>query len=465
MHDDPAMDLEAVLAHVRNGMIPPAIYSDPEVFALERERVFGQSWMYLAHESEIPHPGDYVVRRIVDDSFIVARDDGGTIGVHANVCRHRGMQVCRTERGNASHFRCPYHAWTYKNTGALVGLPFHKDAYGGDAVLDRAELRLASPPHVAIHRGMIFATLDPDATTLRDQLGGFAFYLDFYANQSDAGLEVSAPQRWLIDANWKIAAENFAGDTYHTPHTHASVVDIGLFREPKAHKRKEGALYFAGGGGGTTYRLPSTDLAENLAYIGYPPEMIARMRDTWTPEQQAMAGRHQFMPSAATFVPNLSFVHNWPQVSADGLIAPFISIRLWQPVSATQTEVLSWFAVDTLAPAWFKEASYKAYVMCFGSSGMFEQDDVENWTSITSASRGQFARRILLNSRMGLGPDGTTLREPIVGWPAPGRAFTGFGEYNQRELLRLWAGYLEGPPRPRLEPVPDIPVRAQASIR
>jgi hypothetical protein len=166
------------------------------------------------------------------------------------------------------------------------------------------------------------------------------------------------------------------------------------------------------------------------------------MRAAWTPEQQAMAGQHQFMPSAATLMPNLSFVHNWPQVNADGLVAPFISIRLWQPISATRTEVFSWFLVDRLAPQWFKDASYKAYLMCFGSSGMFEQDDVENWTSITSVAQGRFAQRLLLNSRMGLQSDGTTLRAPIDGWPAPGRAFTGFGEYNQREILRQWGTYL-----------------------
>ena len=70
------------------------------------------------------------------------------------------------------------------------------------------------------------------------------------------GVELRGPQRWRIKANWKIGAENFAGDSYHTPHTHASVVDIGLFREPKASKRKEGALYQAGPGAGTTYKLP-----------------------------------------------------------------------------------------------------------------------------------------------------------------------------------------------------------------
>ena len=90
--------------------------------------------------------------------------------------------------------------------------------------------------------------------------------------------------------NWKIGAENFAGDSYHTPHTHASVVDIGLFREPTANKRKEGALYFAGGGGGTTYKIPPGDFDHAIAHVGYPPEMAERMRADLD-ERAAGAGR------------------------------------------------------------------------------------------------------------------------------------------------------------------------------
>ena len=436
------VNLESIVEAVNDGMIPPAIYSDEEIFRLERERVFGRSWMYLAHESEIPEPGDYVVRRIVEDSFIVVRDEHGEVRVLANVCLHRGMQVCRAELGNASHFRCPYHAWTYKNTGELVGLPFHEDAFGGDANLSRKEMALMPAPRLAIHRGLIFASLDENAPPLEEHMGGFDYFLDFYVNQSEAGVEVRGPQRWIVDANWKIGAENFSGDSYHTPHTHASVVEIGLFREPKANKRKEGALYFAGGGGGTSYKLPGRDFADNLAYVGYPPEMIERMRARWTPEQQALIADGPFMVSAATLVPNLSLVHNWPVVNTEGQVVPFISIRLWQPISATRTEVISWFAVDKLAPAWFKELSYKAYLMCFGSSGMFEQDDVENFTSLTAVARGQFAQRILLNGRMGLARDGSFLHEPIADWPGPGRAFTGYGEYNQREVLRRWGEWM-----------------------
>ncbi len=439
---------EAVEA-IRGGKIPSGIYSDDTYFEKERELLFPRTWQYLAHESEIPEPGDYVVRRVLDDSFIVVRDETDQVRVLLNMCRHRGMQVCRAEIGNASHFRCPYHAWTYSNTGELVGVPFHGDAYGGDQILDRTTKNLVSPPRMDTYRGLIFIALDPNAPDLQDYFGGFEFFLDLYLHQSDEGAEVRGPQRWLVQANWKIAAENFSGDSYHTPHTHASVVEIGLFREPKAHKRKEGALYFVGRGGGTTYKLPSDDLDENLAHIGYPPEMVERMRRVWSPAQKQLAGPSQFMVSASTLFPNLSFVHNWPQVNADGLVVPFVSIRLWQPLGPTQTEVLSWFAVDKSAPQWFKDASYRAYLMCFGSTGMFEQDDVENWTSITSVTRGHLARRTLLDNSMGLDASGGLRRDPVGDWPGPGRAFTGFGEYGQREILGLWTQYLTGAPDPQ----------------
>jgi phthalate 3,4-dioxygenase subunit alpha len=438
-----SVDIAAVVAELERGLVPPAVYCDEELFDLERERIFARSWCFLAHESEIPERGDYVLRRIVDDSFIVVRDEDAQVQVLYNMCRHRGMQVCRAEQGNTSHFRCPYHAWTYKNTGALVGVPYHKAAYGGDEQLPRSEIRLVSAPRVAIHRGMIFASLNEDAPDLEEYLGGFAFFLDLYVGQSEAGIEVRGPQRWRVKANWKIAAENFCGDSYHTPHTHASIVEVGLFPEPKAKKRRESVLYYADVGGGTTYKLPTQDARQNLQSIGYPQEMVERMLSIWSPDQQRFVGEHAFMVSAATIFPNLSFVHNWPRVNEDDLIVPFTSIRLWQPVSATETEIYSWFAVDRLAPDSFKEASYKGYLMCFGVSGMFEQDDVENWTSITNVARGQLAKRIPLNNTMGLSADRSGPRiAPVADWPGPGRAFMGLGEYNQRDFLARWGGQM-----------------------
>jgi phthalate 3,4-dioxygenase alpha subunit len=449
------IDIPALVAQVRRGMIPAHIYGDPEVFAAERDRLFARSWIFLAHESEIPAPGDYVVRRVLADSFIVVRDETGVVRVLFNMCLHRGMQVCRAEMGNASHFRCPYHAWTYRNDGRLAGLPFHADAYGGEDGFARENQSLLPAPALGIYNGLIFVSLDSGAPPLREYLGDFAFYLDFYTRQSAAGIELRGPQRWRVKSNWKIGAENFAGDSYHTPHTHASVVDIGLFREPKASKRKEGALYTAGPGAGTTYKLPpGGDFAAQLKYVGYPEQMHAPMAAVWPAGLQAMIGESGFMPSAATLFPNLSMVHNWPHVDASEQVVPFISLRQWQPISERETEVLSWFAVDAAAPEEFKQRSYKAYLMCFGISGMFEQDDVENWVSITDMASGSMARRLNLNSRMGLTSEGKPLKPPAAGFPGPGVAYQGFSEYGQRHWLSQWGDHLER--EPYTPPVRDL---------
>jgi phthalate 3,4-dioxygenase alpha subunit len=437
-----------LLDDVRRGMIPAHIYNDREIFEQEKATIFSRAWLFVAHESEIPTSGDYVVRRVLDDSFIIARDTKGEIRAMFNMCLHRGMQVCRAEMGNASNFRCPYHGWSYRNDGRIIGLPFHNDAYGGEAGFRRKGQTLLPAPNLASYNGMIFINMDPDAESLEDYLGDFAFYLDYYTKQTGQGLEVSGPQRWRVKANWKIGAENFAGDMYHTPQTHTSVVEIGLFREPKAEKRKDGATYWAGRGGGTTYKLPEGSFEERMRYVGYTDDIIERTKQAWTERQRQLIGEDGFMISAASVFPNLSFVHNWPKVEDGEHVLPFISIRLWQPISEHETEVLSWFAVDAGASEEYKQNSYKAYLMCFGSTGMFEQDDVENWVSLTNTAAGSMARRLLLNSRMGLlendDPVVPTLTDSE--FHGPGVAQIGYNEHNQRKLLSLWADYLERPP-------------------
>jgi phthalate 3,4-dioxygenase subunit alpha len=442
------IDQQQVLNDVRRGMIPAHVYNDRQLFELERDRLFSRTWLFVAHESEIPQDGDYVVRRVLNDSFIIARDSKGQIRAMFNMCLHRGMQVCRAEMGNASNFRCPYHGWSYRNDGRIIGLPFHHDAYGGEAGFKRKGQTLLPAPSLASYNGLIFISMDPHAEPLDDFLGDFRFYLDFYTKQSTQGLEVRGPQRWRIKANWKIGAENFSGDMYHTPQTHASVVEIGLFREPKAEKRKDGATYWAHKGGGTTYKLPPGTFEERMRYVGYTDDMIDRIKTVWTAEQQQVVGDDGFMISAATCFPNLSFVHNWPKVEDGDDVLPFISIRMWQPISENETEVYSWFAVDSAAPEEYKKNSYKAYLMCFGSTGMFEQDDVENWVSLTNTAAGSMARRLLLNSRMGLLEDDRPVVEalPAEQFHGPGMARVGYSEHNQRALLRLWADHLEMPP-------------------
>ena len=115
---------------IEDGYVPLYLLSDPEIYEAERIKIFATSWNFLAHESEIPYPGDYVVRYIEQTPLIVVRGEDNIIRVFLNVCPHKGREFVKAEIGNTSHIRCPYHGFVYNTRGKLVGCPVQKHAIG-----------------------------------------------------------------------------------------------------------------------------------------------------------------------------------------------------------------------------------------------------------------------------------------------------------------------------------------------
>ncbi len=403
----------------QEALLLPGLYVDHEVYELEKERIFAKTWIFLAHESEIPRPGDYVVRYVCDDSFLVCRTDSGEIRVLYNMCRHRGAQLCRAERGNTSTFVCPYHGWTFKNTGELVGVPYEAEIFGSQK-LDKKKWSLYSPRVEKLY-GMIFVNLDPDAPSLREFLAGAEWYLAFYF---EGGLKVCGPpHRWIVHANWKVGEENFIGDDYHVGFLHRSTLQVGII--PAEYDfLKHGVMVHCGPWGGffISSGFPP--------FVHHPAEALEGIRQKLTPEQVAIVERRLLLGNSSLF-PNLSFL-------VPG--APYLTVRIWRPLGAEQMEIWSWCFVPEEAPEEFTQEAYRAYILQFGPSGTVEQDDTEAWNSITRACRGMLANRIPLNSQMGLNH-----WEPIADWPGPGTAYPfGFTEFNQRHFWRLYFKYMLG---------------------
>src|SRR2546426_8723043 len=187
-------------------------FTDPHVLELERERVFAQCWLYAGHESEIPNPGDFCVRRVAGRPVILVRGTDGQVRVLLNTCTHRGAQVCRERAGNTRTFQCAYHAWTYNNQGELVGVP-GEDAYS--EAFERQQFALAPAPRVESYRGFLFISFDPAIEPLVDYLAGTTEYLDLVSDQSAVGMEiVGGTQAYSMRANWKLLVENSI-DGYH----------------------------------------------------------------------------------------------------------------------------------------------------------------------------------------------------------------------------------------------------------
>src|SRR2546426_9389138 len=117
------------LVDAETGTVDRTIFSDKEIYRLELEQIFARAWNFMAHDSQIPNPGDFFSTYIGEDRVIVVRDKSGNPQVLLNTCRHRGNAVSRAEEGHASSFMCTYHGWTYDLQGKLVGVPGFKDYY------------------------------------------------------------------------------------------------------------------------------------------------------------------------------------------------------------------------------------------------------------------------------------------------------------------------------------------------
>lgn len=188
-----------------------------EVFDWEIRQIFERAWLYIGHESEIPAPGDFVVRTIIGRSILFARDGDGRVRAMHNVCPHRGALVCREESGNARAFQCFYHSWTFNCAGELVGVP-ESSAY--PASFSPSEMGLRQV-HVQSYRGLHFVCLDETpASDLGEFLGGAREAIDLVFDQSREGPEViRGNNRYSIHANWKFLAENSI-DIYHAAKVH-----------------------------------------------------------------------------------------------------------------------------------------------------------------------------------------------------------------------------------------------------
>lgn len=201
-----------------------SVYTDAQIFELELENIFHSQWVYVAHTSEIPEPGDYVVRSIGTQPVIISRDQEREIHVLHNRCSHRGAAVCRAERGNSNFFRCFYHNWIYDNSGKFVGFP-QKSGYGPD--FDRSDLSLAKVRNVQAYRGLIFASMSPEIEPLEQRLSQLTDYIDLWIDRApDQEVTViPRPERYDYPANWKFQAENGV-DGYHGNFVHESYAQL-----------------------------------------------------------------------------------------------------------------------------------------------------------------------------------------------------------------------------------------------
>ena len=406
------------------GWIPMSVYADPAVYQLELERLFTKTWLFLAHESEIPNAGSFVVRDMGEQSVIVGRGDDGVTRVFLNTCRHRGMRLACEDFGEVESWRCQYHGFTYGSKGdfmgTLLGAPFERKAYPQG--LDKKALSLIEA-RTETYQGLVYATWDTEGPSLTEFLGDAAWYLDLLFGRAEMEV-VGVPQKWVVPSGWKLPSDNFTADAYHTATAHSFMARLNLTKG--VDFGRDGYHVSPGNGHG----LGIGTHFDEESY--FPAELQEEYRSRLSEEQFALLGRIKNLHG--NIFPHMSFLQpNF--INVDGRMVSGMMLRVWQPIGPDRLQVWSWHLIEKNGPQWWKDAAKAAYVQTFGSSGMFDQDDTENWEMQTKNATAALAsdQEIMLHYGMGLEA------EPLTEFPGPGRVYDGkFSEAAGRLYWRTW---------------------------
>jgi len=429
---------------LEDGRYPLEIMNNGDIYQSELRRIFGRAWNYLGHVSEFTEPGDYARRYIGEDPFIVTRDESGDLHAFLDSCMHRGAQFCTAENGNTSHFRCPYHGWTYKNDGTLQGMPHMGEAY---QELDEEEIQLEAA-HLDTYQGLIFGRIADDGPSLGAYLGDFTWYLDVLFGATSEGMTVvGEPHRWESDHDWKTSADNFSGDSYHVLTTHQAGLETeNLARGPWEELDDfPGASYLAC----TDRHSVGYYLSEDAdTFMGYPDALTDYLDPALSDEQRELFGRSVF--HFGTVFPNMSIIHG---VQSGGWGGPWACIRKWNPRGPGTTETTSWWLIpsELADDEEFLEESHRGWES-LSPGGAFESDDLTIWEGISDSSGAvtHELRGTEGNMQQGLGAmtdEVETVEDPLHGPADVTTKGLYFDERNSRTLLRSWYEMMraEGP--------------------
>jgi phenylpropionate dioxygenase-like ring-hydroxylating dioxygenase large terminal subunit len=218
---------EQIAALIREDSVHKSVYTDPVLFKLEMERIYGHAWIYVGHESQVKNPGDYHTTRIGDQDVLMVRAANQQVNVLYNRCPHKGAKLVADGDGNVGKFfRCPYHAWTFKLDGQHLSAPL-KSGFEGTCFDPRhADFSMVSVARVEAYRGFVFASQAAFGPDLKTFLGGVISSIDNLCDRSPVGeVEVAGGVfRVQQRSNWKVFYENLH-DTMHARVTHESSVD------------------------------------------------------------------------------------------------------------------------------------------------------------------------------------------------------------------------------------------------
>ena len=410
------------------------LYLSEALFALEQQRLFSRTWLFAGHLSQVPEAGDFVQVDLAGRPLLMIRQPDGSVRVLHNRCAHKGAPLVSSPAGNVGKtLRCPYHAWSYRLDGSLLGVPL-KQAYDGTKLAQcEASQGLAPVGATAVHRDFVFVRLAPEGIGFDEYFGSALGAIDDMVDRSPTGRLVVAGGviRNTIRCNWKAYLENI-NDTVHPLSTHLSATQAARAvwgdrpeDEPKPMAMEQ-ILPFAAGldffdrmGGrvfANGHSLLGVNFSIHSAYSALP-DYEAALRAAHGAERADHVLGHA--PQNAVLYPSLS-VKGQP-----------LAIRVIRPLAADRTVIEAWSFRAEGAPDTLYERALSYNRLVFSPMSVVAHDDVHLFQGIQDSLRAGGNEWISLHR--GFDPDEAGRSTATVG---------GTNELLMRNQYRAWQRFM-----------------------
>ncbi|MGV2052370.1 Rieske 2Fe-2S domain-containing protein [Agrobacterium sp. 22-209-1] len=355
------------------------IFTNEDLFELEMKHIFESNWVYLAHESQVPENNDYYTTYIGRQPIVVTRDKTGALNAVINACAHRGAMICRRKHGNKGSFTCPFHGWTFSNTGKLLKVKDEKTSQYPAQFAKDGSHDLKRLPRFESYRGFLFGSLKEDVAPLEDYLGETKIIIDQIVDQAPQGLEVlRGNSSYIYDGNWKLQMENGC-DGYHVSSVHWN------YSATMGRRKQEG-----------TKAVDANGWSRSVAGVyGFENGHILLWTNTMNPEVRPVYHQKAEIESRvgkerAQFIVNQTRnLCVYPNVF---LMDQFSTqIRVTRPISVNRTEISIFCFAPKGESSEDRATRIRQYEDFFNVSGMGTADDLEEFRACQEGYAGTAA--------------------------------------------------------------------------
>ncbi|NTV72099.1 MAG: benzoate 1,2-dioxygenase large subunit [Azonexaceae bacterium] len=347
------------------------MFTNQELFDLEMKHIFEGNWIYLAHESQVGKVNDYYTTKIGRQSIFITRNRDNQLNAFINACAHRGATLARFKHGNKATYTCPFHGWTFNNSGKLLKIK-DPEGTGYPATFNcDGSHDLKKIARFECYKGFLFGSLNADVQPLEDFLGESKKIIDMIVDQSPDGLEVlRGSSTYVYEGNWKLQAENGA-DGYHVTATHWNYAATQAQRKSRDSGDDINAMS-AGGwakNGGGSYSFENGHLLLWTRWDNPEDRPLMEQRDRLVSE---------FGEAKADWmIKNSRNLCLYPNVF---LMDQFSSqIRVFRPLAPNRTEVTIYCIAPKGESPEARAKRIRQYEDFFNASGMATPDDLEEF--------------------------------------------------------------------------------------